>query len=201
MFFSNRIVFETKQPERIKMKNEALLMIDIQNDYFPDGNMPLEGMEMAAANAKRVLAYFRNNQKPVLHIQHLSIRPGATFFLPGTVGAEIHASVIPINDEPVIRKHFPNSFRETTLQDRLADLKIGRLTICGAMSHMCIDTTVRAAFDLGFDCRVISDACATRNLTFGEVAVDAAQVHAAFMAALSVPFAQIIATDHLVAQS
>ncbi|MBW2664180.1 MAG: cysteine hydrolase, partial [Deltaproteobacteria bacterium] len=148
------------------MKQEALLIVDIQNDYFPGGNMELEGMEAAAANAQRILEFFRKTNKPIFHIQHLSNRPGATFFLPGTFGVEIHSAVKPMNKEPVIKKHFPNSFRETSLQEQLNELSIGQLTICGAMSHMCIDTTVRAAFDLGFSCRVVSDACATRKMEF-----------------------------------
>ena len=183
------------------MKQDALLIVDVQNDYFPGGNMELHGMEAAAANVRRVLAFFRNHNKPVFHARHLSIQPEATFFLPDTVGAEIHSTVTPIKGEPVIEKHFPNAFRETPLQTKLAELKIDHLTICGAMSHMCIDTTVRAAFDLGFGCRVISDACATRSMAFGGVDVGASQVHAAFMAALAAVFAEIVETDSLIGRS
>ena len=182
------------------MKKEALLIIDIQNDYFPGGNMELEGMEEAAKNAQRVLELFRTENKPVFHIRHLSNSPGAKFFLPGTSGAEIHHSVRPKNNEPVIEKHYPNCFRETSLQEKLNDSDIEKITICGAMSHMCVDTTVRAAFDLGFICRVVSDACATRKMEFGGIIVQAHEVHAAFMAALAVPFAQIVETDSVVKQ-
>jgi len=177
--------------------NQALIIVDIQNDYFPGGKMELEGMEAAAKNAQRVLEFFRSGNKPVFHIQHISNFPGATFFLPETYGAEIHESVTPKRGEPVIQKHFPNSFRDTSLQDQLGGLDIEEITICGAMSHLCIDTTVRAAFDLGFRCRVVSDACATRKLKFGNVTVEADQVHAAFMAALAAPFAKIIEVDTL----
>jgi nicotinamidase-related amidase len=183
------------------MKQDALLIVDVQNDYFPGGTMELHGMDAAAANARRVLAFFRGSNTPVFHVRHLSTRPGATFFLPNTVGAEIHSSVTPENDEPVIDKYFPNAFRETPLQAKLAELDIDHLTICGAMSHMCIDTTVRAAFDLGFGCRVVSDACATRNLAFGGMVVDAEQVHAAFMAALAAVFAEVVETRSIVGRS
>ncbi len=175
--------------------NQALIVVDIQNDYFQGGKMQLCSMEFAASNAFRVLEKFRSQYKPVFHIQHISIRPGATFFLPDTFGAEIHKSLTPQNNEPVIIKHFPNSFRNTSLQSQLNSLGIDELTFCGAMSHMCIDTTVRAAFDLGFKCRIISDACATKNLTFGGITIEASQVHAAYMAALSSPFAQITDAD------
>ena len=177
--------------------NQALIIVDIQNDYFAGGKMELEGMEAAAKKAQRVLEYFRQENKPVFHIQHISNYPGATFFVPETPGSEIHERVTPISGEPVIQKHFPNSFRDTSLQDQLNELDIDEITVCGAMSHLCIDTTVRAAFDLGFRCRVVADACATRNLKFGNTTIEAEHVHAAFMAALSAPFAKIIEADSI----
>ena len=117
--------------------------------------------------------------------------------MPETDGAEIHESVAPKSGELVIQKHFPNCFVATSLQDQLNALGVEQIIFCGAMSHMCIDTTVRAAFDLGFHCIVVSDACATRNLQFGVIIVEASQVHAAFMAALSAPFAQVIDVSEL----
>lgn len=176
---------------------QSLIMVDIQNDYFPGGKMELAGMEAAARNAQRALEMFRTKNMPIFHIQHLSNRPGATFFLPETHGAEIHESLAPQSGEPVIQKHFPNCFMATSLQDQLSGLGVEEIIFCGAMSHMCIDTTVRAAFDLGFHCLVVSDACATRNLEFGGITIEASQVHAAFMAALSAPFAQVIEVNSL----
>jgi nicotinamidase-related amidase len=176
---------------------QALILVDIQNDYFTGGKMELVGMEAAAKNAKRVLDLFRAKDMPIFHIQHVSNRPGATFFLPETDGVEIHESVLPKSSEPVVQKHFPNCFRDTSLQSQLENLNVGEVIICGAMTHMCIDTTVRAAFDLGFRCVVVSDACATRSLEFGGVTIEAAQVHAAFMAALCVPFANIVDVNTL----
>lgn len=176
---------------------QALMIVDIQNDYFPGEKMELVGMEAASKNAQRVLEFFRAKNMPIFHIQHVSNRPGATFFLPETSGVEIHENVTPKSGEPVIQKHFPNCFRDTSLEDQLRGLSVEEIIICGAMSHMCIDTTVRAAFDLGFRCFVVSDACATRNLEFGGITIDASQVHAAFMAALSNPFAEIIEANKL----
>ena len=170
----------------------ALVIVDIQNDYFPGGKMELVGMEAASQKAQRILELFRTKDIPIFHIQHISNRQGATFFLPGTDGAEIHESVTPKSGEPVIQKHFPNCFTATSLREQLNDLGVKEITFCGAMSHMCIDTSVRAAFDLGFRCILVSDACATRNLEFGGITIEASQVHAAFMAALSAPFAHVI---------
>lgn len=180
---------------------QGLLLVDIQNDYFPGGSMELVGMEEAAANAKRLLDLFRKAGMPVFHVRHLSNRPGATFFLPQTDGAAIHPSVAPQNDEETVVKHFPNSFRETNLLELLRDCGVGNLVICGAMSHMCIDATTRAAFDLGFACAVVEDACATRNLTFKDNVVPAGQVHAAFMAALAVPYADVLSADDFAVHS
>lgn len=176
---------------------QALLLIDIQNDYLPHGKMELIGMEEAAQNAKSVLELFRKKNLPIFHIQHLANRDGATFFLPGTDGAEIHSSLQPQSDEPIVQKHFPSAFRGTSLLEQLQSLSVKELVICGAMTHMCIDTTVRAAFDLGFSCLVLSDCCATRDLEFDGVVVEAPQVHAAFMAALASVFAQVITSDEL----
>ncbi len=172
----------------------GLLLIDIQNDYFEGGKMSLVEMDRAAANARELLDDFRNRSLARFHIQHLSTRPGATFFVPDTPGAETHPSVMPETGERVIRKNFPNSFRDTELLEALKESDVDELVICGAMSHMCIDATARAAFDLGFRCTVIDDACATRDLEFRGQKVPAAQVHAAFMSALSVPYAQLVST-------
>ena len=174
---------------------KALLLVDIQNDYFPGGKMALLGMETAAAQARALLAEFRRRQWPTCHIQHVSLRPGAPFFLPQTPGVEIHESITPLPGEIVIEKHFPNSFRDTGLPEILRTAQVEELVICGAMSHMCIDATTRAAVDLGFPCLVIHDACATRDLVFGETLIPARQVHAAFMAALASFYARVLSLN------
>ena len=173
--------------------NIALLLIDLQNDYFPGGAMELAGMTEAAAKARELLAAFRQAQRPIFHVQHIALGPGATFFLPNAVGVEIHASVRPLAGEPVIRKQYPNAFRDTGLLESLQNAGVGELIVCGAMSHMCIDATTRAAFDFGFTCTVIHNACATRDLAFEGLTIPAAQVHGAFMAALGMRYARVMA--------
>jgi nicotinamidase-related amidase len=176
---------------------QGLLLIDIQNDYFSGGAMELVGMEAAAAKAAQLLAEFRAGAGPVYFIQHLASRPGATFFLPGTTGAEIHGSVAPAPGESVITKHFPNSFRQTDLLERLHNDGVEQLVIGGAMSHMCIDATTRAAFDLGFFCIVVEEACATRDLEFKSELIKAREVHGAFMAALKMVYAEVVSVEEL----
>jgi nicotinamidase-related amidase len=169
----------------------TLLVIDLQNDYFPGGLHELVGAEQAAANVARLLEEFRRRRLPVVHVRHLAAAD-IGFFRPGTPGAEIHASVRPAAGEPVVDKHFPNSFRESPLLEVLRDAGAGRLVIAGAMSHMCVDATTRAAADLGFACSVAHDACATRDLEFGGRRVAAAEVHASFMAALGWGYGKVL---------
>ena len=173
----------------------ALLLIDIQNDYFPGGKMELVGMEEACGNASAFLEDFRKKELPVFHVRHLSTRPGSTLFLPGTEGAEINEGVAPAGGEVIIEKNYPNAFRETSLLEKLKEQGIEELVVCGAMTHMCIDATVRAAFDFGFKCVLIEDACATRNLQHREVAVKSWKVHAAFLAALGSVYATVMRTE------
>jgi len=102
----------------------GLILIDIQNDYFTDGKMALVGMDKAANNAKKLLDKFRKAKLPIFHVQHISNRAGAAFFLPDTDGVKIHESVAPIPNEIVVQKNFPNSFRDTSLRNHLNDANI-----------------------------------------------------------------------------
>ena len=174
----------------------ALILIDIQKDYFPDGYMELFGVDWATQNAGHLLKYFRQNQLPVFYIQHLiKAEPGSSPFVEGTTGAEIHESVKPLEGELVISKHYPNSFRETNLLYELKKREVEELVICGAMTHMCIDSTTRAAADLGFKCVVIHDACATRDLVFRNHLIPAKEVHCAILSALEVAYAQVLSVQ------
>ena len=170
----------------------GLILVDIQNDYFTGGRMELVEMQQAAKKADELLSDFRRRSWPTFHIQHISAQKGATFFLPETEGAALHKSIQPQGDELVIQKHFPNSFRETSLLQELERHDVKKLVICGAMSHMCIDATTRAAADHCFDCTVVQDACATRDLEFGGKTIAAADVHGAFMAALGAAYARVV---------
>ena len=171
--------------------NTALLLIDIQNDYFPGGRMALAGPDAAAAQAAALLARFRATGRPVVHVRHVADDPDATFFLPDTDGALIHRSVEPAPGEAVVVKHHPNAFLDTTLDAHLGSLEVRSVVIVGMMTHMCVDSTTRAASERGLDCVVAADACATLDQTFGGVRVGADLVHAAFLAALDGTFATV----------
>lgn len=179
--------------------SSALVLIDLQNDYFPGGTMELAGAEPAVAKAALLLTSFRQRGLPIFHIQHIANRPGATFFLPDTRGAEIHRSVLPSSGERIVTKHFPNSFRETSLLEDLRSVGASKLFVAGMMTHMCVDTTVRAAADIGFQCSLAHDGCATKDLQFAGQAVDAQNVQLAYLAGLNGLFATVRSTEDLCA--
>lgn len=162
----------------------ALLLIDIQNDYFPGGKMELVRPLEASQVAYELLQCFREHDLYHVHIQHVSTKPGASFFLPGDRGCDIHESAAHFEGEPLVVKHFPNAFRETRLLEMLRSEGVERLVVTGMMTHMCVDATMRAAVDLGFKAIVVEDACATRDLAFGGTTIPAEHVHKAFLAAL-----------------
>lgn len=175
----------TMNAQKQKMEHTALIIIDVQNDYFPGGKMTLEKSEQAAENTRSILEYFRKNNLPVIHIQHISTNDGATFFLPDTEGAKINHLVLPKEDEKIIVKHFPNSFRETDLLNYLHSKKIKNLVITGMMTDVCVEATTRAAFDFGFHNMIIGDATATRNRELNGEVVKAADVQKSFLAGIS----------------
>ena len=165
----------------------ALLVIDIQKDYFPGGKYPLVEPLAAAKKAYMLLQCFREHgpqDAHHIHIQHIALKPDAPFFVKGTTGSDIHDSAAHFVGEPIVYKHYPNSFRETNLLEMLKEWGIERVVITGMMTHMCVDATARAAADFGFKVIVAEDACATRDLTYGDTTIPAEHVHKAFLAAL-----------------
>ncbi len=175
----------------------ALLLIDIQNDYFPGGKMELVEPLAAAKKAYMLLQCFREHNGHHVHIQHVSLKPDATFFIPGERGTDIHDSVAHFEGEPLVQKHYPNSFRETNLLELLKGWGTERVVIAGMMTHMCVDATARAAADFGFKVLVVEDACATRDLKYGETLVPADHVHKAFLAALK-SYGQVMTAEQIV---
>ncbi|MDM5186810.1 cysteine hydrolase family protein [Bacillus sp. DX4.1] len=170
----------------------ALLLVDIQNDYFPNGRMELRNAVETSEYASQLLQHFRETNQSIFHIQHVSTKETASFFLPNTEGVHIHENVRPLRDETVILKHYPNSFRETTLLKNLQEIGIEKLVICGMMTHMCIDATVRAAFDFGFHCTVVHDACTTKDLMFKNAMIPAVYIHNTILASLNDVYADVM---------
>jgi nicotinamidase-related amidase len=158
---------DTRQPVT------ALVIIDIQDFYFPGGAMALVDPEPASANAGRVLAAVRERGQLVVHVRHQAKQ-----------GMDIHRDVAPREGEMVITKQQVNAFRDTELLAVLREHGVTDLVLVGMQTHMCLEAATRAAADLGFACTVVGDACATRDVTFGDQTVPAAQVHASTLATL-----------------
>ena len=167
------------------MKNTALIIIDIQNDYFEGGALTLSGAEQAGEHAATLLDLFRTKELPVIHIQHEALRPEVGFMLSGTRGQEIHSCASPNAAEICLTKHYPNAFWNTVLEDKLKELDIAHVVIAGMMTHMCVSTTVRAAMERGFRVTVIRDACATRSLELDNKEISASTVHQTALAELT----------------
>ena len=177
----------------------ALLLIDIQKDYFPGGKMELEGSVEAAQKAAELLQCFRDHAMPTVHIQHVSLSQDATFFISGDSGTDIHDITPHYEGEPLVQKHYPNAFRETDLLSKLHGWGIERVIVTGMMTHMCVDATTRAAVDLGFQVIVAEDSCATRALTYGDTIIPAEYVHKAFLAALK-SYGHVLTTEMVLAR-
>ncbi len=152
----------------------ALLIIDIQYFYYPGGKAELVNPKPAGKNAGKLLAAFRKKGKTVIHVRH-NYEPGG----------KIHDDVKPIEGEKVISKNYANSFRETDLQEYLKEKNISTLIICGMQTHMCVEAATRAASDLNYNCIVVQDACATRNLKFGDKEIKAEDVHYSTLSSLT----------------
>lgn len=182
------------------MSTKALIVVDIQNEYFPQGKLSLVGINEAADNAALVIESAREKGHTVIHVRHEMPSADAPIFTPGTDGVEINEKVKPIEGEAVVVKHYPNSFRETSLKDLLDKEDIKDVTVIGAMSHMCIDATVRAAVDFGYTTTTIHDACATLDLEFNGTTVPAAHAHATIMAAIEFMYGEVIDTQTWIAR-
>ena len=164
----------------------ALLLIDIQEFYFPGGKMQLENPEQAGMNAGLVLEEFRRRDYPVYHVRH-NFEPGGS----------IHEYVEPVDGEMVFSKDQVNAFLETGLLEALRADSIEALVLCGMQTHMCLEAAVRAGHDLGFDCTLIEDACATRALQYEELIIPAKSVHFSTIQTLEGSYAKVISTEEL----
>ena len=170
---------------------EALIIIDVQNDYFPGGTCELYHPYEAEKVIQKLISESRRISRPIVYIQHFN-EPDDYFFLEGTKGAAISNRIAPKPEDKVIVKHYPNSFLETDLDAYLKEIGVDKLIVCGMMTHMCVDTTVRAAMDYGYEITIVADACATMDLVYNGEIIPAERVQKTFLAALEGVFANIM---------
>ena len=174
-------------PFDIQGQKTALVIIDVQEFYFPGGRMQLEKPELAGMNAGLLLDLFRAKEFPVYHVRH-NFEPGGN----------IHPYVKPLPEESVFSKDQVNVFADTDLLKVLKKDSIERLVICGMQTHMCVEAAVRAAHDLGFTVMLASDACATRALQFEEHIIPAANVHYSTLNTLQGSYARVASTEAII---
>lgn len=172
------------------MEKKALVLIDIQNEYFPGGGLELVGQEEAALAARGALEAARKAGILVVHVRHENLDPAAKRFRSGSEGARIRSSLAPSETEAVVTKHNVDSFAHTDLEDRLrrAGIVPGEgceIAVCGSMIHMCVDAFLRAATARDYRCALLTDACATRDLEWGGRCIAAADVKTAFYSAFA----------------
>ena len=165
-------------------KRTALLIVDIQEFYFPGGAMPLVDPLPAALNAGRVLEEFRKAGDLVVHVGHNASQ-----------GKDFHTEVTPVPGEQVFYKDEVNAFNGTGLLAYLQKQGVGKLVICGMQTHMCLEGAARAAYDLGFECVVVQDACATRDLKYNGDVIAARDVHLSTLKTLQGGYAKVVDTD------
>jgi nicotinamidase-related amidase len=147
------------------MDKTALLIIDAQQEYFaPVGKIVLPDGPQAITRIAQVLEWARAKDVPVFHIVHESRRPNPTTFAPGSPSLEIHPAVQPRDGEPVIQKHLPGSFTNTSLEAELRRRGIERVIVSGFMTQMCCDTTTREAAHRGFKVTLLADATAAMDV-------------------------------------
>jgi nicotinamidase-related amidase len=152
----------------------ALMIVDIQSFYFPGDGPGLVNAVPASLKAKEILQIFRDKKQLIVHVRHKSDK-----------GFEIHKNVEPISNEKVITKEEINSFQKTDLLEYLRSNNINRLIIIGMQTQMCVEAAIRAGHDFGFECVVVQDACATRDVKFGDKIVKAEDVQTSILAIIT----------------
>lgn len=165
----------------------ALLIIDIQDFYFPGGKMELVNPQAAANNAAILLTYFRDKGMPVIFIKHES-----------DVQSDIQSTVKPKEGEKIFTKKEISSFNGTGLDEYLKSIGVKNLIICGMQTHMCVEGAVRAGYDLGYKITLVHDACATRDLKWENDVIPAKMVHLSTLVTLK-NYAKIVCTADYIA--
>jgi len=172
-----------EDPQKIDSKT-ALIIIDVQEFYFPGGFMPLVEPEAASANCKKVLEKFRTSEGTIVHVGH-NVKDQGDF----------HADVKPGEGERIFIKDEVSCFNGTDLTGYLKEKGIERVVICGMQTHMCVEGAVRAAYDLGFECVLVGDACATKDLEYGDTTVESGDVHKSTLSSINRIYGTVVDTE------
>ena len=179
--------------------NEALLVIDVQNEYFEGGKMPITYPTNSFENIKETMRAARKNGIPIILIQHTETWEQADSFRPGTRQHEIHPEVLEIGGDITIEKHKPSSFHETSLDSHLKEHNINTITICGFMTQMCCDTTARQGAHMGYQVNFLSDATGTLDFTNNAGHVSAKVLHETTLVTQAFAFSKVMTSADWIA--
>jgi nicotinamidase-related amidase len=178
----------------LSAKETALIVIDIQNEYFT-GKMPITDGMKALQNSQKLVNFAHQNNMPVFFVRHLGPKDGP-LFAEGSVFAEFHKDLQPSAKDIVITKATPSSFVGTDLDTQLKARGIKQLVVTGLMTHMCVSSTARDAVPLGYNVIIPEDATATRDLDAWDGTVVSHQaLQKAALAGVADVFAEIKTTD------
>jgi nicotinamidase-related amidase len=173
---------------------EALIIVDVQNDYFPNGKFPIWKPVETAKQIQVLINKFRNENKEVIHVVHHTTeeqRKQIPFFEPGTWGVEIHDSVKPLPSEKVIIKQYSDSFVGTDLTDYLKSKGIDTTIVVGMLMHNCVNATAYASTDLGFKTYVVDEAVDTVDLKYNDEVIPAEVIKKSFLAGIQFAYAKV----------
>jgi nicotinamidase-related amidase len=168
----------------------TVILIDCQNTYTR-GPLELDGVQTALDQVEALLDRARSAGVPIVHIQH-DAGPGSPYDVREEIGAIVDR-VAPRAGERTIVKSYPNSFTATSLDSVLKQHPERPLLLAGFMTHMCVSSTARGAFSLGYAPTVVASATATRNLpgTDGRI-VEATALQAASLASIADLFGVVV---------
>ncbi|KAG1465225.1 hypothetical protein G6F56_004931 [Rhizopus delemar] len=176
------------------MSQEALIVVDVQNEYFPGGKLPLSSPVETTEACAQLIKKFRQEEKEVVFIQHVTkgkLEGIVPFFLPETHGIEIHDSIKPLPTEKLIVKHESSSFVNTDLKEYLVSKGIKKLIVVGMMVHNCVNATVYSGVDEGFDCIVVEEAVDTFDQPLNGKIIKAEQIKESFLAGIQFAYSKV----------
>ncbi|WP_175614506.1 cysteine hydrolase family protein [Piscibacillus halophilus] len=151
------------------MSNKALIIIDVQNGMFNE-QPPVHNGKDLLHRLNSLLKEARHHHIPVIYVQHNE--PTGSSLETGSIDWQIHSDIAPLDSDMIIQKHTPDSFHQTNLHDHLQQEKIDELMIAGIQTEVCVDTTCRRAFSLGYKMTLVLDAHSTfdtNNLTAQQI--------------------------------
>ncbi|GAA5809424.1 hypothetical protein MFLAVUS_002832 [Mucor flavus] len=174
--------------------SEALIVVDVQNDYFPDGKLPTCSPIETAKACAQLIQKFRQDGKEVVFIKHVMLDSQVKeypFFIKGTHGVEIHDIVKPLPTEKIISKHAVSGFVGTDLKEYLTSKGVKKLVVVGMMIHNCVNATVYSSIEEGFPCIVVDEAVNTVDQPYDGELVKAQDIKKAFLAGIQFSFSKV----------